>query len=243
LSLVPYYNQDNITIYHGDNREIMPQMPRNSFDLILADPPYPELKGGVEYLNGGVAERITVSKSVGTPWETSLDWMTEAWSLTRLGMMTFCSYHSVDTVKQKLRDNAIALITWYKRNTPNPVNNVPKFTTEFIWLFKKAPGLIWRNLETMYDMPMPFAGCFATERILERNSKKAAHPTQKPIALITRLLAVQPLSVLDPFMGTGTTLRAALNLGIEAVGIEIEEHFCEMTAERLRQLAMNLTKF
>lgn len=239
---MPYYSQDNITIYHGDNRKIMPQMARDSFDLVLADPPYLGLKGGTEHLKGGVAESITVSKSVGTPWETSLDWMTEAWSLARLGMMTFCSYHSVDIVKQKLRDNAIALVTWYKRNAPNPVNNVPKFSTEFIWLFKKAPGLVWRNLGTMYDIPLPSAGCFATERILERNSKKAAHPTQKPIALITRLLAVQPASVLDPFMGTGTTLRAAMNLGIEAVGIEIEERFCEMAAKRLRQLALDLTK-
>lgn len=236
----PYYQQGDIVIYHGDNREIMPLLPRESFDLVLADPPYPELSGGVEYLDGGVAERLTQSESMGTPWQTSLDWMDEAWSITRLGMMVFCSYHSVDTVKQRLRDNAIALVTWHKRNAPNPVNNVPKFTTEFIWLFKKAPGLVWRNLKTMYDIPLLQAGCFATERILNKDNKKAAHPTQKPLVLITLLLAVRPASVLDPFMGTGTILRAAANLGMAVTGIELEERFCELAATRLQQLALNL---
>lgn len=65
----------------------------------------------------------------------------------------------------------------------------------------------------------------------------ASHPTQKPLALIKWCigLASEPLRIIDPFMGSGTTLRAAKDLGREATGIEIEERYCEIAANRLRQ--------
>jgi DNA modification methylase len=62
------------------------------------------------------------------------------------------------------------------------------------------------------------------------------HLTQKPSELVTELLSIAPPgAVLDPFMGSGTTLRAAKNLGRRAIGIEIEERYCEIAAERCRQ--------
>ena len=63
------------------------------------------------------------------------------------------------------------------------------------------------------------------------------HPTQKPVALMKWCLSFFPLakSILDPFMGSGTTLRAAKDLGRQAIGIEIEEKYCEIAANRLRQ--------
>lgn len=62
------------------------------------------------------------------------------------------------------------------------------------------------------------------------------HPTQKPVALMRQLVAKagNPL-VIDPFMGSGTTLRAAKDLGRKAIGIEIEERYCEIAAKRLGQ--------
>lgn len=74
--------------------------------------------------------------------------------------------------------------------------------------------------------------------IADRN---LAHPAQKPLALIKHCirLAKSPQSVLDPFMGSGTTLRAAKDLGLSAIGIEIEEKYCEIAAERLRQQVLS----
>jgi site-specific DNA-methyltransferase (adenine-specific) len=62
-----------------------------------------------------------------------------------------------------------------------------------------------------------------------------SHPNEKPIAVISKLLTNHAGSVLDPFLGSGTTLRACKDLGRRGIGIEIEERYCEIAANRLRQ--------
>jgi site-specific DNA-methyltransferase (adenine-specific) len=68
------------------------------------------------------------------------------------------------------------------------------------------------------------------------------HPTEKPLELITWSLEQSRTSgtVLDPYMGSGTTLRAAKDLGRKAIGIEIEEKYCAIAVERLRQAVLPL---
>jgi len=77
----------------------------------------------------------------------------------------------------------------------------------------------------------------------------AYHPTQKPLKLIKHCISHAdkqvefPLieTILDPFMGSGTTLRAAKDLGRKAIGIEVEERYCEIAANRLRQQVLGFT--
>jgi len=70
---------------------------------------------------------------------------------------------------------------------------------------------------------------------------KREHPSQKPTGLIMELLIKREFDlILDPFMGSGTTLRAAKNLGRKAFGIEIEEKYCEIAAKRMSQTVMDL---
>lgn len=70
----------------------------------------------------------------------------------------------------------------------------------------------------------------------------AVHPTQKPLELMSWCLTFAPnaRTVLDPYMGSGTTLRAAKDSGLRAIGIEREEHFCEIAAQRLSQEVLSL---
>jgi site-specific DNA-methyltransferase (adenine-specific) len=72
-------------------------------------------------------------------------------------------------------------------------------------------------------------------------AEKTLHPTQKPIALMRWCLGLFPKAqtVLDPFMGSGTTLRAAKDLNLKAIGIEIERKYCDIAIERLRQQAFS----
>lgn len=225
---------DSVTLYRGDCLEVLPTLER--VDAVITDPPYPELTGGVKlYIPGtGVAKVFNVSETIGTPWNTSLDWMLKAWDISKLGMLVFCSWHSVDTVKQVLRDYAVGLITWHKRNSAPSINNVPHFTTEYVWAFKKAPGLRWRKLETFYDIPSLPGGCMGTERV-KNDDGTTAHPTQKPIALLLELLKCNPASILDPFMGSGTTGVAAVKLGRKFVGIEIDQGYFDIAVRRVSE--------
>jgi DNA modification methylase len=227
-------------LYRGDCLEIMPTMLDNSVDLVLVDPPYPDLKGGTKHINGGVSGVLNQVFSVGDEWAADLKWVEDACRIARLGVICFCSYHSVGAFQSALTDCGLiprGLGTWYKRNSPNPVNNVPKFTTEFYWMFQKSPGLQWRNVETMIDEPMPVAGCFATERLLKPGSKVALHPTQKPLRLMREILRIDPDSVLDCFMGTGTAGEAAVRLGMKFVGIEQNITYFTVAERRIADAA------
>jgi DNA modification methylase len=229
-----YYQDESCTIYLGDCREILPLLPK--VDLVLTDPPYPKLQGGVDWdkLGPGVSTRHRESKTIGTPWGDDISALTGACALAEKGAFVFCSFHSADAVPELVQMKRVALISWYQRNAPPSIQNAPHFCTESVWVFRRCPGLNWKAVKTHYDVPKLQAGCMAVERLVD-DGGAALHPTQKPIALIHALLAVGGETILDPFMGSGTTLRAAKDLGRRAIGIEINEEYCRIAKERLRQ--------
>ncbi len=241
MSLKPYYQDDACTIYHGDCRDLLDSSQLESVDLVLTDPPYVGLKGGMATALPGVGKRREAYVGIGDEWEADLDWMAPAWALAELAMVVFCSYANVPDVAAKLpAEVRVGLLTWHKRNSPVRIANTPRYTTEFVWLFKKKPGLRWRNLKTtMFDIPALQGGCMATERLLDADGR-SVHPTQKPLELVHRILAIGGRTVLDPFMGSGTTLLAAKNLGRKAIGVEISEKYCEIAAKRLAQEVLPL---
>lgn len=235
----PYYEDaSGIVIYNADCRLVLPHLPK--VDLVLTDPPYPGMKGGTSItFDRGVAAR-SESFTVGTPWGGDITPLVVAVERATFGALVFCSFHFVDTLPALIDLPKVGLVSWYKRNSMPSACNSPHFLTEYVWAFKKAPGLKWRALKTHYDIPMLQAGCMADERIC--NGGFAAHPTQKPLALVMALLRIGGESVLDPYCGTGTTLVAAKQLGRHAIGIEIEERYCAIAVERLRQEMLPLSE-
>jgi site-specific DNA-methyltransferase (adenine-specific) len=234
MSVTPYYSEPGITIYCGDCREILPQL--GPVDLVLTDPPYVGLKGGYKRdFQGGVGAKVSISESFGDPWGASLAWIPAVARLARLGMFVFCGGGSLLETADALKPHGkLELVVWYKRNSCPTGANVPYFMAEYVWSVKRAVGLDWGKLRTVYDIPNINAGCMATERIVT-DTGHAVHPCQKPIALIGELMKVGGETILDPFMGSGTTLVAAKQLGRKAIGIEIEPRYCDIAIERLRQ--------
>ena len=217
----PYYDQDGITIYHADCREILPLLEPNSIDLVLTDPPY-----GIAYQSG----------KTGHHGGTSLPGI-------------------VGDEDTSLRDYALSVIdtpaivfgSW---KTPKPSG------TRAVLIWEKGDhvgmgdlSMPWKpNIEEIYIIGAGFSGHRGSS-VLRINAPVSwnstafgrRHPHEKPIPLLTALLAKHPgNTILDPFMGSGTTLRAAKDLGRRAIGIELEERYCEIAARRLQQAVLPL---
>lgn len=224
------------TLYLGDCLEILPTLEK--VDAVITDPPFLGLTGGMTFLKGGVALPgiVPTHESVGDYWDANLDWMLPAWSICNGPFCVFCSYHSIADVRQAIPKKPVALFTWHKRNSPCHPGNFPRWTDEHIWAWQNGGVADWRVFtSTLIDEPKPTAGCMATERLLIPNTVRAAHPTQKPVAVMARFVEVASGVVLDPFMGVGTTGVACIEQGRKFIGIEINERYFDLACERIRQ--------
>lgn len=218
----------------GDCLEVMKTLPDKSVDAVITDPPYPGLKDGLKSLTGKVAPQINATITVGTPWGNELEVLRGFQRVAKCGAIVFCSWHSVGKVRELLGGEAVGLVTWYKRNSQPSFRNRPHYSCEYAWLIEYGPGMNWKPIETFYDIPGLPAGCFASERILQNGTKRAAHPTQKPLELMQVLIESSPATVLDPFMGSGTTGVACVQTGRDFIGIEIDPGYFAIAEKRIK---------
>lgn len=207
----PYYEHGGITIYHGDCREILPQL--EPVDLVLTDPPY-----GIAYSPGGGGNgwancrKIFVGKDQVRGDDTPFD------PRPLLPIAKQAVIWGANHFASRLPDSPTWLV-WDKRE--GRVQN-DFADCEIAWCSPNGPARVYHHL---------WCGAFRASH------DPRWHPTQKPLQLMKWCLAMYPdvEKVIDPFMGSGTTLRAAKDLGRKCIGIEIEEKYCEIAAERLRQ--------
>ena len=210
----PYYEQDGITIYHGDCRDVLPGVP--TVDLILTDPPY-----GVGY----VTSRRSRSDGLRVPVknDSDLSVVAEAWPAAMQRLANDRHWYAFASPRQIAAASAIFgdskhILAWDKgdRGTVGDLECGFGEAWEAVFygmkgrraLFGKRPRTVVR-----YDWS---------------GTMDPVHPTVKPVDLLARLIGWSALpgeTVLDPFMGSGTTLRAAKDLGLKAIGIEIETMF------------------
>ena len=242
----PYYDFGGIQIFHGDCREVLPTLEPESVTLLWTDPPY-----GHGNHDGDFNARLNAHRGLSDApiANDSPDLMREVVDVAlRLAVPL-------------LRPDCCCCCCCCCGGGPRPTfawvaNRMDEqglsFFHSVIW-DKKNPGLGWR-FRRQHEMVMVSHRTggklawadndFATPNIVSlMPSRDRQHPNEKPLELPQRFVSwtTQPDDlVLDPFMGSGTTLVAAKNLGRKAIGIELEERYCEIAATRLSQEVLAL---
>ena len=224
--ITPYYDHAGITIFHGDCIEIIPIIGR--VDLVLTDPPY-GMNLNTDF--SAMKSKMFKGKTGGASYAPVFGDDCE-----------FDPRPFIDAIKTREQ-------FWF--GADYYADKLPKGGAWMVWdkrLSESADKMYGSCFETIWSMTphkrtiyrFKFAGIFGMEK---QDTRCRLHPTQKPLALINRILldhGKPGQTVFDPYMGSGTTLRAAKDLGRKAIGIEIEEKYCEIAAKRLSQEVLPL---
>lgn len=216
----PYFERGGIVIYHGHWQDVLPV----NCDLVVTDPPYGT--GGRRRFSGGQGKSprgLTFKED----WDDgNVAWLT---AITAPAILTFWPSARALTLLNEASSlgygNHRSL--YYRKLDPMPtMNNLTRWSVEPIWALSKEPYSLHGG-EDFYEASTPRLG---------RDNAATGHPYQKPLDLLLWLISkANTTHILDPFMGSGTTLVAAHQMGLNAIGIEQEEHWCEIAANRLSQ--------
>ena len=208
--MTPYYEHAGITIYHGDCREILPTL--GKVDLVLTDPPY------------GIADKWKGGRGSGWSNTASVAPERNAWD----------GNPPTQELLMECIDKARVSVIW---------------GGNYFGLEPSRCWLVWSKPErgfTLAEAELAWTNADNIVRVWDGNRRdtNSKHPTQKPLDLMKWCLchswSKSAETILDPFAGSGTTLVAAKELGRRAIGIEIEEKYCEIAAKRLFQEVLPL---
>ncbi|HKC02517.1 MAG TPA: site-specific DNA-methyltransferase [Sphingomicrobium sp.] len=243
------------TILMGDCVAEMARLPDKSVDMIFADPPYNlQLGGDLFRPEGGRVDAVDDEwdkfESLTTYDNFTRDWLEQARRILKDNgtIWVIGSYHNIYRVGTLLQDADFWIlndIVWRKTN-PMPNFRGTRFTNAhetLLWCAKdekarytfnyRAMKALNDDLQMRSDWLLPI--CSGGERVKDDDGAKA-HPTQKPEALLYRILlaCTKPGDVvLDPFFGTGTTGAVARRLGRRWIGIERESKYAKVARERI----------
>jgi site-specific DNA-methyltransferase (adenine-specific) len=244
-NMEPYYSHAGITIYNCDCREILPNLPKA--DLLLTDPPYGitqnawDVTGAVlEVFDATIFPIVCTSQNPFTAelicrYRKRFKW-SDVWEKTQSTGFLNCKV-------MPLRQHEDILVfcdgrmPYFPQITARIAENIrPHLDTVETGSYGKYNAKRERTIEIDETYPRSV--------VKFPNSQDGLHPTGKPLSLfayLVRSYSSPDQTILDPFMGSGTTLVAAKNLGRKAVGIEIEEKYCETAAKRLSQEVFDFT--
>jgi len=208
----PYYQDDRVTLYHGDCLGIEAWL---NADVLVTDPPY-----GYAHSSG---------------WEGPY---------RGTCIVGDESLEARDAVLARWEPRPALVFGSWKMPRPRSVH------TLLIWDKGEAAGMgdlsiPWKpNTEEIYVIGKGWVGARDSSvlraRVVTWASKGREHPNMKPVALMEKLVVkCPPGTIADPFAGSGSTLVAARNLGRKAIGVEIEERYCEIVAKRLDQMCFD----
>lgn len=247
--LKPYFksNDKNFYLLQGDTMELLPKF-EHKFDMVFADPPYFLSNNGMSIQSGQIVSvnKGKWDKSEGFEYINDFNrkWLTLARDKMKDNATIWISgtYHNIFSIGQILQEldfKILNVITWEKNNPP------PNFSCRFfthsteliIWARKKEKVPHYYNYELMKqlngDKQMKDVWKLPAIAPWEKSCNK--HPTQKPLAVLTRLIlaSTKPNAwILDPFAGSSTTGIAANLLNRRYLGIDQEQEFLEISKNR-----------
>ena len=222
----PYYQDSYVAIYHGNCFDIMPQL--SGFDAVITDPPYMFGAASVsgtanskvsrfsDLLNQSFFYREIIEVSRRCLNRSSAIWM-------------FINWRSLPVIMKAAVESGAhieSMLVWDKEWI-GPGGSVGL-----------RPSYEMAALIPFGDFALPNRGLPDIWRSKWSSIKPNGHPSEKPESLLSRMVQETPGIVLDPFLGSGTTLSAARKLGRKAVGIEAEERYCEIAAGRCAQCSI-----
>ena len=238
----PYYSDKYSTVYHCDALDLIPDLP--AFDVLLTDPPYSS--GGM--FRGDRTKTVTDKyKFTG---EHAIDFTGD--SRDQRGYLTWASlWMRWAYGKCKQHGSLLVFSDWRQMPTVTDAVQVAGWVYRGIGVWNKPNG---RPQQGAFASDCEFVvhGVHTSQRleycpraVYSESPPPTAmrqHPTQKPEHMLGWLVKFAPEGglVFDPFMGSGTTLVAAKNHGRKAIGCDVDERWCEVTAERLRQGVLDL---
>lgn len=210
--MAPYYSDDLVTLYHGDCREITAWL---EADVLVTDPPY-----GMGYESNRNRDKRNVKIGrpvVGDSTTADRDSVLAAWGSRPA--LVFGKWTCVRPAATRAR------LIWDKRVQGTGDLSIPWGPAD----------------EEIYVLGSGFSGkrtgnVISAQMLMSNDAERPDHPTPKPVGLMEALIAKCPPGVIaDPFAGSGSTLLAAKNQGRRAIGVEIDERYCEVAAKRLAQ--------
>jgi site-specific DNA-methyltransferase (adenine-specific) len=246
VQVKPYYEHAGITIYHADCRDILPHL--EPVDLVLTDPPY---SSGGMFRGDRAAKPLAKYVQTGSMFTCQDDfsgdnmdqrsflkwaslWLTDALRISRDGaaICLFSDWRQLPLMSDALQGGGWVwrnIVTWWK---PGIRMQRGRFSSSSEYILYGSKGI-------------PNPGEKSPQNVLRFSPVSGddkVHIAEKPTELLICLLGISPAGsvVLDPFMGSGTTLVAAQQLGRRAIGIEIESKYCDIAIHRLQQQSLCL---
>mgnify|MGYP000846823388 FL=1 len=246
-----FYSDEHVTLWHGDCLDVLADLPAASVDAVITDPPY-----NVSSRSGRDGTTpSTLRRKDGTHRKLQRDfgdWDRE-WNpapflahtarLLRPGgsLVAFTSEFTLPAYLDS-ELNHRNVIYWRKTNPTPAFRKLYVRAVEMaVFQVNGTTGWTWNGggyVPNVYEGPTVTGFTVA-------NGESRYHPTQKPLWLMSALTAQHTIDgevVLDPFAGSGTTLVAAKQAGRKAIGVELDERYCEAAARRLSQGVLDFGK-
>ena len=225
----------DIKLYNGDCLELMKNIPDGSVDLVLTDPPYV-----IETKGGGICGKDGLVKQFK---ENHLDEMKNGFDtqvldeicrvLKKINVYFFCSQKQIMPLldyfvkEKKCNWN---LLCWHKTNPVPACGNKYLTDTEYILFFREKGVKVYGEFDTKFTYYVTPSN--------QKDKKEYGHPTIKPIEILQNLIVNSSLengSVLDCFMGSGSTGVACINTNRNFIGIELDKNYFDIAEKRINE--------